>query len=136
MESQNVEVGGALAEEVRHVPLWVKGIVAGGVVLFAVQMFSFSGSLTDAIQKHHASTAFDKGEYAQAIDLYGGLHSRFPKDKVLIKKLGFAHYRAGQYVEALRTFDLLADVKMSKSDVGEINAAISDSAEKLGLKSK
>ena len=125
-----------LPEEIRHVPLWVKGMVAIGVLLFLIQMPTFTSSLSEAIQKSRASTAYDKGQYLQAVEKYKELHLHYPADKELIKKLGFAHYRAGQYIEALNTFDQLVGVKMTKNEVAEINAVISDIAAKLNLNAK
>jgi tetratricopeptide (TPR) repeat protein len=141
MESQSIEplsptTESAPPEEIRHVPLWVKGIVAGGAVLFLIQIPSFTSSLSDATQKSRASAAYDKGQYLQAIDLYKALHARYPADKELIKQLGFAHYRAGQYLESISAFDQLAGAKLPKRDVEEINSLISDISARLNLQTK
>lgn len=117
--------------EITHVPLWVKGIVAIGAVLFVVQMPGFMSSLSDAIQKNRAAKAFEAAQFAQAIDGYKVLHERYPRDLGLIKRLGFSYYRAGQYVESIETFNQLSGKTMTKSDVDEINAVISEMAEKL-----
>lgn len=126
----------ALPEEIRHVPLWVKGMVAGGAILFLIQLPSFTSSLSDAIQKNSASADFDRGEYVQAADKYKALHARYPADQKITKELAFAQYRAGLYVDTLKTFDQLAGVKMTKKEVDEINAVISDVAAKLDLKTE
>ncbi len=117
--------------EIQHVPVWVKGMVAAGAILFAIQMLDFKSSLSDAIQKSRAVTADRAGQYVKAIDLYKELRVRYPNDKDLKKELGFAQYRAGLYADALQTFNLLAGIKMPKQEVAEINAAIADSAAKL-----
>ena len=119
IEPQNIATESTPPEEIHHVPLWVKGMVAGGAILFLIQIPTFTSSLSDAIQKSRASAAYDKGQYLQAIDHYKELHARYPSDKELTKKLGFAHYRAGQYLETLGTFDQLAGVKMPKKEVEE-----------------
>lgn len=123
-------------QEVTHVPLWVKGIVATGALLFAVQMPSFMSSLSDAIQKSRAAKEYDSAQFAQAIDRYRDLQSRYPTDNDLVKRLGFSYYRAGLYVESIGTFNHLAGVKMPKRDVDEINAAVSDMAAKLNSKTR
>ena len=136
LEPQNMPTESVTPEEIRHVPLWVKGMVAGGAILFLIQIPTFTSSLSDAIQKSRASTAYDTGQYVQAVDKYKELHARFPADKELTKKLGFAQYRLGQYIETLNTFDQLVGVKMSKKEIDEINAVVSDIAAKLNLKTK
>jgi len=120
-------------QEVTHIPLWVKGLVAVSVILFAVDTPNFMSSLSDAIQKNRAEKAYQSGQYAQAIDRYKDLRSRYPTDDNFIKQLGFSYYRAGRYSEALDTFNLLAGIKMPKREAEEINAAISDIATKLNL---
>lgn len=133
-ETPAVETPRLLPKEVTHVPLWVKGIVAAGLILFAVQMPSFMDSLSDAIQKNRAARAYDKGQFSQAIDRYKDLRGRYPADHELVKRLGFSYYRAGLFVESIETFNQLAGVKMPKREVEEINAAISDMAAKLNFK--
>jgi len=138
MDSANIEtpqsnVQDALPQEIQHVPPWVKAIVVVGAVLFAIQLPDFKSSLTDAIQKSRASSATNTGQYTKATEIYTNLHSRYPTDKGLVKQLGFAQYHAGQYTEAIATFNLLAGVKMPKREVEEINAAISDIASKLQI---
>lgn len=130
-ETQQPTEMAASPREIQHVPLWVKGIVAAGAILFAIQMLEFKSSLSDAIQKNRAVTADKAGQYVKAIDLYQGLRLRYPNDKDLKKQLGFAQYHAGQYIDALETFNLLAGIKMPKREVDEINAAISDIVAKL-----
>jgi Flp pilus assembly protein TadD len=139
MESTNAEVPNNAVEnnppqEIHHVPVWVKGIVVAGLALFLIQLPSFGSSLTDAIQKKQAANNFREGQYTQAIAGYSALRTRYPKDKVLTKQLGLSQYRAGQYIEAIDTFNQLAGVKMPKHDVEEINAVIADIATKLNLK--
>ncbi len=125
-----------LSQEVIHVPLWVKGGIAIGAIIFAIQMPSFSSSLSDAIQKNRAAKAYEGEQYDQAIDRYKDLYGRYPADKDFIKHLGLSYYRAGQYVEAMETFNQLAGVKMKKNEADEINAAISDMAAKLNIKTR
>lgn len=122
-------------EEVVHVPLWVKGIVAGGAILFATQIPTFAGSLSDAIQKSRASKAYDNAQYSQAIDRYMDLRGRYPADKELTKRLAFSYYRAGSYIEAIDTFSQLGGTKMPKREIDEIEAAVVDIANKLNLQS-
>lgn len=141
MDSQSVETDqpATLAdhhEEIQHVPIWVKGIVVAGVILFAIQLPSFKSSLNDSIHKHRAAAADKAGQYENAIDLYTELRTRYPNDKNLKKQLGLAQYRAGQYIDALNTFDLLAGEKMPKREVEEINAVIADIATKLQIQNK
>ena len=123
-------------QEIIHVPLWVKGLLICGVILFAVELPGFGRSLSDAIQKSRAEKAYASAQYSLAIDGYKELHRRYPSDRNLVKYLGFAYYRAGLYAESLETFDLLAGMKMPKREANEINSAISDIAAKLNLKTK
>lgn len=132
----NADAAVELPQEVTRVPLWVKGIVVTGAVLFAVQMSGFMGSLSDAVQKSRAEKAYDDARYAQAIDSYKALHSRYPADKNLIKRLGFSYYRAGLYVEAIDMFNELAGKEMPQREIDEINAAVSDMAARLNLKTR
>jgi tetratricopeptide (TPR) repeat protein len=132
-ETQQPDEIAAAQQEIQHVPTWVKGIVAAGAILFAIQMLDFKSSLSDAIEKNRAAMADRAGQYAKAISLYKDLRVRYPEDNNLKKELGFVQYRAGLYAEALQTFNLLAGVKMPKAEVNKINAAISDSAAKLNL---
>jgi TolA-binding protein len=139
MESSNAEgpnntEENNLPQEIHHVPVWVKGIVVAGVALFLIQLPSFGSSLTDAIQKKQAANNYREGLYTQAIAGYSALRTRYPNDKVLTKQLGLSQYRAGQYIEAIDTFNQLAGVKMPKHDVEEINAVIADITTKLNLK--
>ncbi len=141
MESQSIEVeqptaAVVLPQEIRHVPLWVKGIVIVGVILFAIQLPNFKSSLTDAILKQKASDAEKAGQYMKEAEFYSDLLSRYPNDKGLVKKLGFAQYHAGLYSSALNTFNLLEGVKLPNREIEEINAAVSDIAEKLQLNIK
>jgi tetratricopeptide (TPR) repeat protein len=133
-ESQTLAVGGDRQEEIRHVPLWVKVMVAIGLLLFLIQIPDFTNSLSDAIEKSRAAAAYDKRFYFQSVEKYQELHARYPADTKLTKKLGFAHYRAGQYIEALNTFDQLVGVKMTKDEVADINAAVADIVARLNLK--
>ena len=59
--------------EIKVVPHWVKGIVAAGIVLFAIQLPNFSSSLTDAITKSRAASAEENGRHEEAIRLYADL---------------------------------------------------------------
>ncbi len=117
--------------EILRVPLWVKAIVVFGAILFAVQVPGFPSSLNDAIIKNRAAIADRAGQYTDAIMLYEELRTRYPKDKELIKKLAFCQYHAGQYVPALKTFELLDGVEMPKNEIEKINAAISDIKAKI-----
>jgi hypothetical protein len=127
MESQNLEPQNMPSEsEVLHVPLWVKSMLASGVVLFLIQIPTFTDSLSEAIQQSRASTDYDHGQYLQAIEKYKELHAHHPSNTELTKKLGFSYYHAGLYVETLDTFNQLSGVKMSKKDAEEINAAMAD----------
>ena len=119
--------------EIKAVPHWVKGIVAVGIVLFAIQLPNFSSSLTDAITKSRAASAEENGRHEEAIKLYADLRDRYPSDNSLIRKLAFSQYHAEQYAAALATFELLSGVKMSKTEVEEINKAIVDIVAKLKL---
>ncbi len=116
-------------------PLWVKGLIAAGLVLCAVQMPRFSSSLADAVQKNRAEIAYSESQYTRAIDLYKDLHLRYSDDKKTTRFLGLSYYRSGLYAEAIDTFNKLADIKMPKGEVDEINAAILDIQSKLGLES-
>jgi tetratricopeptide (TPR) repeat protein len=136
MESQNLNTENILREEIHHVPLWVKGIIAIGAILFLIQIPTFFSSLSDAVKKSLASTAYNQAQYSQAIELYKELGQRYPTDKEIIKNIGFAYYRSGQYLETINTFNRLAGVKMSKKEVDEINAVISDIARKTNQKTQ
>jgi tetratricopeptide (TPR) repeat protein len=120
-----------LPEEVTHVPLWVKGLVLAGAILFALQIPTFTDSLSDAIQKKQALNAYNHGFYSQAIDQYKELCARYPDDRTLIKQLGFSYYSAGLYLEAAETFNRLAGIRMPRHEANEIESALSDIAEKL-----
>lgn len=122
---------GAMQMEIKTIPHWVKGVVAVGIVLFAIQLPNFSSSLTDAITKSRAASAEENGRHEEAIKLYADLRGRYPSDNSLLKKLAFSQYRAEQYATALATFELLSGVKMSKTEVDEINKAIIDIVAKL-----
>lgn len=136
LEEQQLGAATVSPPEIQYVPLWVKGIVAAGVILFAIQLPDFKRSLMDATIKSRASISDEAGRYTDAIKLYAELRSRYPSDKGLIKKLAFSQYHAGQNFSALETFDLLVGVKMPKREVDEINTAISDIASKLKLNNK
>jgi hypothetical protein len=123
-------------QEITHVPLWVKGIVAVGAILFAMRIPSFPSSLTDAIQKNQAGEAYGNEQYAQAANLYKDLHTRYPSDKNIVRRLGLSCYHADLYIEAINAFHQLEGIKMSKRDVDEINAAISDMATKLNSETR
>jgi hypothetical protein len=125
--------GGApiLPPEIRHVPLWVKGIVAAGLILFAMQLPNFKGSLVDVIRKNRALDADKAGQFPDAVKLYEELHSRYPNDNELIKKLAYSQYHAGQFASALKTFDLLVGVDLSKNEIEKINVVVSDIESKL-----
>jgi tetratricopeptide (TPR) repeat protein len=123
-------------QEITHVPVWVKGILAISVFLFAVQIPDFPDSLRDAVRKSRATKAYYDGQYTRAIEHYKHLHARYPKDNDIVKNLGFSYYRAGLYVEAIETFNLLAGVKMPKDEVVRINLAVSDMAAKMNHKTK
>jgi len=131
---QNNEAEDYPLEEIRHIPLWVKGIVIAGVVMFMIQIPAFPKSLSDAIQKKQASEDFEAGHYFQAIEKYSELHDNYPEDIDIIKQLGFAHHRAGQYYNALLVFDKLIGVEMPIEEVELIEATISDSTLMLELK--
>jgi len=120
-----------LPPEIYHVPLWVKGIIAAGLILFAFQLPGFKDSLVDVMRKSRALDADKAGQYAEAAKLYQELRSRYPKDKELIKKLAYAQYHAGQFAAALNTFDLLVDVELPRSEIEKINIVISDIESKL-----
>ncbi len=122
--------------EIRHIPLWVKGSVAACILLSLIQLLEFKNSLNDAVQKKKAATAYNSGNYIRAIDLYKDLISRYPKDKGLLKALGFAQYRETRYYDSINTFKSLDGEKMLNKEVEEINGAISDMVSKLNLKSK
>ncbi|SNT19009.1 Tetratricopeptide repeat-containing protein [Noviherbaspirillum humi] len=123
-------------EEVTNVPGWVKALVGGGFVLFAIQMPSFKTSLADAVEKNRAVKAFHGEDYDRAATLFKGLHARFPDDHDLVKRLGFTYYRTGRYAEALDAFNELDGVKMRKRDIREIEEAIVDIESKLSHKTK
>jgi hypothetical protein len=135
IETEVTESVSELPEEVVHVPLWVKGIVAGGAILFATQIPTFAGSLSDAIQKSRASKAYDNAQYSQAIARYKDLGNRYPADKNLTKRLAFSFYRAGSYAEAIDTFSQLGGTKMPKREIEEIEAAVADILNELSLQS-
>jgi len=120
-----------LPPEIQHVPLWVKCIVAAGLILFAMQLPNFKGSLIDVIRKSRASDADKAGQFPDAVKLYEELHSRYPNDHELIKKLAYSQYHAGQFLSALNTFDLLVGVDLPKSEIEKINIVISDIESKL-----
>lgn len=120
-----------LPDEIRHIPLWVKSIVAAALVIFLIQLPNFKDSLTDAVQKKKASAAFNAGEYRKATDIYKQLHSRYMSDHDLTKQLGLSQYQAGEYAAALSTFNLLQGIKLPNRDVDEINYAIKDIEFKL-----
>ena len=124
------------SQEVLRVPLWVKAMVAVGGVLFVLQLPGFQTSLTDAVDKSRAQTAFDRADFAQAITLYAGLHAKYPEELSFTRKLGFAYYQSGQYPAALQTFDQLVGKTMSKDEVNKIEVAVADMAKKLNLDSK
>ena len=130
-ETQETIIEPIFYEEIRHVPLWVKGIVAVGVLLSLIQLLDFKSSLMDAVHKRRASAAYAEGKYMQAVALYTDLHARHLKDKDLIKSLGYAQYHAGEYFNALRTFDLLVGEMMNKDDIEKIHSVISDIDSKL-----
>lgn len=134
--SADVDVVPEQPPEVTHVPLWVKAIIVIGLVLFAIQIPGFMGSLSDAVQKSRAVEAYDHGQFEQAIKSYESLHGHYPKDSDLTRCLGFSYYHAGRYVDAMNTFKLLDGVKMSKTEIREINHAVSDIVEKLKLKTR
>ena len=115
-----------LPEEVRGVPLWVKGMVVIGVVLFAIRLPDFNSSLQDAIIRNRASIAVEFGQHTAAASLYADLRTRHPSDNGLKKDLAFAQYHAGQYYSAMETFQLLSGVEMASTDVKKINAAVQD----------
>lgn len=123
-------------QEIQHIPIWVKGILVTGIVLFAVQLPSFKSSLNDAVLKHRASAADAAGQYPKAIEIFNDLHSRYPNVHELTEMLGFAQYHAKYYVDALNTFNQLAGIKMPAQEVMKINAAISDMSAKLKLNTK
>ncbi|MBF0583370.1 MAG: hypothetical protein HQL80_03945 [Magnetococcales bacterium] len=118
-------------EEVKGVPLWVKGMVAVGVVLFAIRLPDFKASLMDATIKNRAAMADEAGRYTDAVHLYVELRTRHPSDNGLKKDLAFAQYQAAQYYSAMETFQLLSGVEMASTDVRKINAAIQDIESKL-----
>lgn len=118
-------------EEVRCVPLWVKGMVAIGVVLFAIRLPDFKASLMDATIKNRAAMANEAGRYTDAVNFYAELRTRHPSDNGLKKDLAFAQYHAGQYYSAMETFQLLSGVEMASTDVRKINMAVQDIESKL-----
>ncbi len=118
-------------EEVTHVPLWVKGIVATGAIIFAIQMPGFGTSLSDAILKNRGEKAFESAQYSVAIDCFEDLHVRYPSDHDLTKRLGFSYYRAGQYINAIEKFSQIEGEKLPKREVDKINAAMADMVVKL-----
>lgn len=121
-------------QEVRHVPLWVKSMIVIGAILFLIQLPMLPRSFADAIQKSRATTAYNKGQYPQAIALYKALSTRYPRNTAFTKQLGFAYYHAGRYREALGVLISLAEVEMPQSEVDEIVAVIADIVTKLNHK--
>lgn len=130
---QQTEPAPELPQEVTHIPLWVKAIVVICAVLCLAQIPAFLKTFPDALQKSRAEKAYEKGQYAQAVNGYEYLHAHYPSDTAFTRRLGLSYYRAGSYLESIRTFRLLEDVPMPERDVKEINAALTDMAEKLHI---
>lgn len=120
-----------LAELLDVVPPWVKGMVAIAGVLFLIQLPTFPSSLSDTIQKNQAERAYRQGQYGTAIEQFSDLLGRYPRDFNIKRQLGLSQHGAGQYREAIATFDQLVGVEMSKGEVEEIRAAIFESKAKL-----
>lgn len=117
--------------EIHQVPIWVKGMVIVGLILFLVQLPSFKNSLNDTIMKKQAIKARKAGQYTEAITYFEELKQHYPNDKEIIKKLAFTQYEANQYIQSLRTFELLVGTEMPKSEIEKINQAISDMVSKI-----
>lgn len=115
------------------VPIWVKGMIAMGLLAFAIQLPAFKKSLGDAIIKYKASVFDESGRYTEAVNLYADLRSRHPTDSKLIVALGTAEYHAGLYFSALETFRLLNGAKMLKSEIEKVKSIESDIKLKINL---
>lgn len=123
---ENATDESAVLNEITSIPIWVKGILVVGLILFLIRMPYFRQSFSDAVVKSKAETAVKTGKHLDAILHYKKLLIRYPEDKKMIQALGTTYYHAGQYDEAINTFSSLTDVMLDKEDAEAIDGMIKD----------
>jgi hypothetical protein len=130
-ETQNSITTTEAPPEIKYVPLFVKGIVIAGLILFAIRIPTFNRSLQDAIIKNQAKSAYESGRYEYAVKLYEKIQPQYPEDLNLIKMLAFSYHRANQPIAALQVLSNMEGKRMPKHEVNEINSVIESITLKL-----